>query len=200
MTQSEVLKELGKIGAARTVLSTVGPVEITRAYIVNGDGERSFPLDDAMGLVGGCTPAAGLACWAGAQSASYDLAGAALARLAGLAVPGRRVQRLVNLCAEEASAWAAKRQREDYAGGTLNIQADMTGIPMRKEDLVSNPAQVGRGRWTRRFSFLKLIYDLDSGPLQTRAARLIRASIAAACLSAGVWFIMALLFSARSLV
>ena len=89
----------------RTVLSTVGPVQITRAYVVNGDGERSFPLDEAMGLVGGCTPAAaGLACWAGAQSASYDLAGAALARMAGLAVPGRRVQRLVNLCAEEAAA------------------------------------------------------------------------------------------------
>ena len=50
-------------------------------------------------------------------------------------MPGRRVQRLVNLCAEEASAWAAKRKREDHAGGTLNIQADMTGIPMRKEDL-----------------------------------------------------------------
>jgi len=121
----------------RTVLSTVGPVQITRAYVVNGDGERSFPLDEAMGLVGGCTPAAaGLACWAGAQSASYDLAGAALARMAGLAVPGRRVQRLVNLCAEEAAAWAAERGREDHAGGILNIQADMTGIPMRKEDLV----------------------------------------------------------------
>ncbi len=121
----------------RTVLSTVGPVEITRAYVADGDGGRSFPLDDAMGLVGGCTPAAaGLACWAGAQSASYGLAGAALARLAGLAVPGRRVQRLVNLCAEEAAAWAAERKREDHAGGILNLQADMTGVPMRKEDLV----------------------------------------------------------------
>lgn len=128
----------------RTVLSTVGPVEITRAYVVNGDGQRSFPLDDAMGLVGGCTPAAaGLACWAGAQSASYDLAGAALTRLAGLTVPGRRVQRLVNLCAQDAAAWAAKRKREDHAGGILNIQADMTGIPMRKEDLVGVPGKNG---------------------------------------------------------
>ena len=128
----------------RTVLSTVGPVEITRAYVVNEDGKRSFPMDVAMGLVGGCTPAAaGLACWAGAQSASYDLAGTALAKLAGLAVPGRRVQRLVNLCAADAAAWAAKRKREDHAGGILNIQADMTGIPMRKEDLVGVPGKNG---------------------------------------------------------
>jgi hypothetical protein len=128
----------------RTVLSTVGPVEITRTYIVNEDGERSFPLDDAMGLIGGCTPAAaGLACWAGAQSSSYDHAGAALAKLAGLAVPGRRVQRLVNLCAEGAATWAAERQREDHVGGILNIQADMTGIPMRKEDLIGVPGKNG---------------------------------------------------------
>lgn len=128
----------------RTVLSTVGPVAVTRAYVVNGDGERSFPLDEAMGLIGGCTPAAaGLACWAGAQSTSYDLAGAALARLAGLAVPGRRVQRLVNLCGDDAATWAAKRGCEDHAGGILNIQTDMTGIPMRKEDLVGVPGKNG---------------------------------------------------------
>jgi len=131
----------------RTVLSTVGPVEITRAYVVNGDGGRSFPLDDAMGLVGGCTPAAaGLACWAGAQSASYDLAGAALAKLAGLAVPGRRVQRLVNLCAQDAADWTAGRKREDHAGGILNIQADMTGIHMRKEDLLGVHGKDGNPR------------------------------------------------------
>lgn len=131
----------------RTVLSTVGPVQITRDYVVSGKGARSFPLDYAMGLVGGCTPAAaGLVCWAGAQSASYDLAGAALARMAGLDVPGRRVQRMVNLCAEDAAAWAAKRGREEHAGGILNIQADMTGIPMRKEDLAGVSGKNGDPR------------------------------------------------------
>lgn len=121
----------------RTVLSTVGPVELSRGYVLDKDRKRSFPLDDALRLVGGCTSAAaGLLCWAGAQSASYDLAGAALSKMAGLAVPGRRVQRMVNLCAAEATAWAAGREAEVHKGGILNIQADMTGIPMRKEDLV----------------------------------------------------------------
>ena len=101
------------------------------------DGKRSFPLDDALGLVGGCTPAAaGLITWAGAQCASFDLAGEALSRLAGMHVPGRRVQRMVNRVAADEAAWAQARPQEDHTGGILNIQADMTGIPMRKEDLV----------------------------------------------------------------
>ena len=129
--------EGGRGERTRTVLSTVGPVEVTRAYVADKDGKRSFPLDDALGFVGGCTPAAaGLLCWAGAQSASYDLAGDSLSRLAGLDVPGRRVQRMVNLCAAQAQAWAANRETEDRKGGILNLQCDMTGIPMRKEDLV----------------------------------------------------------------
>ena len=128
----------------RTVLSTVGPVEITRAYVVNRDGERSFPLDDALGLVGGCTPAAaGLMCWAGSQLPSYDLAEKTLKRLAGLSIPGRRVQRLVNMCGEDVANWAAKRKLEKDSGGILNIQADMTGIPMRKEDLIGIPGKSG---------------------------------------------------------
>jgi hypothetical protein len=121
----------------RTVLSTVGPVELVRPYVVDHDGRRSFPLDEALGLVGGCTPAAaGLIAWAGAQSASYDLAGDALSRLAGIHVPGRRVQRMINRVAADEAAWAQSRPKEDHPGGILNIQTDMTGIPMRKEDLV----------------------------------------------------------------
>jgi hypothetical protein len=128
----------------RTLLSTVGAIKVTRAYVGDKDGTRSFPLDDALGLVGGCTPAAaGLLCWAGAQSASYDLAGDALFRLAGLNVPGRRVQRMVNRCAAQAVAWAANREKEDCKGGILNLQCDMTGIPMRKEDLVGVPGKNG---------------------------------------------------------
>ena len=121
----------------RTILSTVGPLEFTRTYVVDRQGRRTFPLDDALGVVGGCTPAAvGLITWAGAQAASYDLAGQALARLAGLPVPGRRVQRLVNRVAADETTWAQKRPGESKAVDILNLQADMTGIPMRKEDLV----------------------------------------------------------------
>ena len=128
----------------RTVLTTVGPVELKRAYVIVKDGEHVFPLDHALGLVGGCTPAAaGMFCWSGAQAASFDQAGEALFRLAALDVPGRRIQRIVNQCAEAETTWAANRPRDDHRGGILNIQADMTGIPMRKEDLVGVPGKNG---------------------------------------------------------
>lgn len=121
----------------RSVLTTVGPVELTRAYVIGKDGEHVFPLDQALGIVAGCTPAAaGMLCWSGAQASSFDQAGEALCRLAALNVPGRRIQRIVNQCAEAETAWAAGRPREDHRGGILNIQADMAGIRMRKEDLV----------------------------------------------------------------
>jgi hypothetical protein len=122
---------------ARTVLSTIGTFKLPRAYVVDKDGKRSFPLDNALGLVGGCTPAAcGLITWAGAQSASYELAGEAICRLAGINVSGRRVQRMINQVATAEAKWAQTRPQEEHTGGILNIQADMTGIPMRKEDLV----------------------------------------------------------------
>lgn len=132
-----VMQPEGSRGSrTRSVLSTVGPLQLTRAYVVNKEGERSFPLDSALRLTGGCTPAAaGLLCWAGAQCSSYDQASEALHRLAYIEAPGRRVQRMVNQCAPLAREWAAKRGRDQHKGGILNIQCDMTGIPMRKEDL-----------------------------------------------------------------
>ena len=121
----------------RTILSTLGPIDVTRAYVVDPQARRYFPLDDALGFAGGCTPAAAsLITWAGAQMGSYDLAGEALCRLAGIGVSGRRVQRLVNRVAESETSWAQARPQEKPTVDILNIQADMTGIPMRKEDLV----------------------------------------------------------------
>lgn len=125
----------------RNILTTLGPVTYTRAYTATdgpyGRTIRSFPLDEALGITEGCTPAmAAMISWAGACFGSYDEAGGALDRLAGVVVPGRRVQRLVNAVAERESAWIAARDRETIQGGILNIQADMTGIRMRPEELV----------------------------------------------------------------
>jgi hypothetical protein len=112
-----------------------------RAYVTttgpDGKSRRRFPLDDALGITEGCTPAmAGMATWAGAKFGSYDEAGEALGRLAGVAVPGRRIQRLVNAVAEKERAWIASREKQEIKGGILNLQADMTGIRMRPEELI----------------------------------------------------------------
>lgn len=127
----------------RDILSTLGPLSYQRAYAATngpqGKTLRNFPMDEALGITEGCTPAmAGMATWAGASLGSYDEAAGALERLAGVTVPGRRVQRLVNAVAEKERAWIAARARDKQAdtGGILNIQADMTGIRMRPEELV----------------------------------------------------------------
>jgi len=125
---------------SRTILTTVGAVTYTRAYTAcagaDGKSVRRFPLDEALGITEGCTPAmASMVTWAGARFGSYDEAGEALARLAGVAVTGRRVQRMVNAVAENEAAWVAARSPSGEKGGILNIQADMTGIRMRPEEL-----------------------------------------------------------------
>lgn len=125
----------------RSTLSSVGPVTYTRAYTaaVGQDGQtlRRFPLDEVLGITEGCTPAmAAMVSWAGASFDSYDQAGEALLRLAGVSVPGRRVQRIVNALAERESTWIATREHEPTSGGILNLQVDMTGIRMRPEELV----------------------------------------------------------------
>ncbi len=132
----------------RHILTTLGPVSYQRAYtnapVPDGTTVRRFPLDEALGITGGCTPAmAGMMTWAGACFGSYDEAGEALGRLAGVVVPGRRVQRLVNAVAQKEREWIAAREKDMIKGGILNIQADMTGIRMRPEELINVKGQDG---------------------------------------------------------
>lgn len=128
----------------RTVMTTVGEVTYRRAYARGKDGEGRFPLDEAIGITEGCTPAmASMMTWAGACFGSYDTAGEALQRLAGVTVPGRRVQRMVNAAAGAEAAWTAAREADKADGGILNIQADMTGVPMRPEELAGTEGHDG---------------------------------------------------------
>ncbi len=119
---------------AVTVLSTVGEVRYSRAYVPGG--EVPFPLDEALGIVGGCTPPmASLLSRAGAMHQSYDDAGEMVSAASGVAVTGRRVHRLVSDVADAEAEWAAKRPKDAAEHDIINLQADMTGLPLRKEDL-----------------------------------------------------------------
>ena len=119
---------------AVTVLSTVGEVRYSRAYVPGS--EVPFPLDEALGIVGGCTPPmASLLSRAGAMHQSYDDAGEMVSAASGVAVTGRRVHRLVSDVADAEAEWAAKRPKDAAEHDIINLQADMTGLPLRKEDL-----------------------------------------------------------------
>lgn len=123
----------------RKVCTGVGQIRLRRAYYRSDQGGR-YPMDEALGLHDQYTPAAvQLMCWAGSMDSSFELASETLKRFAGLDIPGRQVQRLVNAFGQSAANWMHDRQREERRTPVeiLNIQTDMTGIPARPEELLN---------------------------------------------------------------
>jgi hypothetical protein len=121
----------------RRLTTVLGPINLRRAYYRGPKGGR-YPLDEVLGLHDQYTPAvAQLMCWAGALDSSFELASETLARFAGLIIPGRQVQRVVNALGRPAATWMHNRpsQTRPAPVEVLNIQTDMTGIPARPEEL-----------------------------------------------------------------
>lgn len=121
----------------RIVCTVAGPLTLRRAYYRSPKGGR-YPLDETLGMHDQYTPAVvQLMCWAGAMDSSFELASETLRRFAGLDIPGRQIQRVVNAIGAEAAAWMHHRpaDKRPVPVEILNIQADMTGIPSRLEDL-----------------------------------------------------------------
>lgn len=121
----------------RQVITLSGPIKLRRAYYVSPQGGR-YPLDEQLGLHDQYTPAvAQLMCWAGAMDPSFEQASQTLQRFAGLSIPGRQIPRVIRHCAASAAAWMKNRTvpKNQSPVSILNIQADMTGIPMRPEEL-----------------------------------------------------------------
>jgi hypothetical protein len=130
------------------LLTTLGRINYTRAYTqktdCNGKTVREFPLDKALGITHGCTVAmASLMTWAGASYASYEKASESFMRFSGVDVSGRRIHRLVNAVSVAQTKWISSRKTQDEKVDILNIQADMTGIRMRAEDLHGVKGQSG---------------------------------------------------------
>jgi len=121
----------------RQVVTLAGPIQLRRAYYLGPQGGRC-PLDEQLGLHHQYTPAvAQLMCWAGAMDPSFEQASQTLRRFAGLDIPNRQIPRVVQHYAAPAAAWMLNRtpQRQPAPVAILNLQADMTGIPMRPEEL-----------------------------------------------------------------
>ncbi|MDK1046368.1 MAG: ISKra4 family transposase [Anaerolineales bacterium] len=121
----------------RHIVTLSGPISLRRGYYVSPQGGRC-PLDEQLGLHDEYTPAvAQLMCWAGAMDPSFEQGSQTLQRFAGLNIPNRQIQRVVKHYASHAAAWQKKRPSppRQVPVPILNIQADMTGIPMRPEEL-----------------------------------------------------------------
>jgi len=120
----------------RLVGSLFGEVRLCRNYYTDGQGGGRAPLDEALGMVEGCTPAwARLMCRAGAVE-HYEAAAASLHAYTGLTVVGRHVQRMVSRLGPQMAQWPRPEAAVNPppAEQAFYVEADGTGIPVRSEE------------------------------------------------------------------
>lgn len=132
-------------GRVNTVESVFGPLVLRRNYYSRRDqtGGRA-PLDESLGVVEGCTPGlARLMCRAGALE-PYEDASQSLEVYCGLAIDGRRIQRLIQRIGPEFAQWTQRQPAPTSLppGTTFYVEADGTGIPVRPEETVG---RAGKG-------------------------------------------------------
>jgi len=121
------------------VIETIfGAVEVRRNYYHgSGESEGRFPLDDALGLIEGYSPAlARLMCRAGAQT-PFEAASGDLLAYGSIKVEGRAIQRMVNLVAPSLRETLEAETFDSGLPGVdvLYVSGDGTGIPMMKKEL-----------------------------------------------------------------
>jgi hypothetical protein len=121
------------------VLTSVGKVSYTRAYVRDTKAGGRFPADEALGLVRGCTPtAAMMICHEAARSQSYQQASEGLSLVGGLEASSNTIHRLVNCVGPDMERWAF--ERDPAKPGNLKdiivcLQTDMTGVRMLRRYL-----------------------------------------------------------------
>lgn len=122
---------------SRRVHTLFGPVELSRqSYYNPASGKCRYPLDEALQLMEGFTPAtAKLVCRSAARE-PYQIASEDLACYAGLSVDARRIQRLVQRIGP---AFRKMVEEDDMPSGKavprMYISADGTGVPLRPQEL-----------------------------------------------------------------
>lgn len=122
----------------KRVQSVLGDLTLRRDYYYGPKGGRA-PVDQQLGLVDSYTPGLlRLMCRAGAMDPSYEEAARSLLVYGGLNVPDRQIQRMVNLLAPSAKAWAQTRKPNPAQKSipVMYVSYDSTGVPMTRKELV----------------------------------------------------------------
>jgi hypothetical protein len=122
----------------RRVQTLFGPIQLRRRYYYHTAAHTGrCPLDEALDLVRGCTPAlARLICRASSTCGSYQEAAADLAAYTGLELESRHFGRLIaELAPVLRQAHATLPAADGPAIPVLYVSSDGTGVPMRREQL-----------------------------------------------------------------
>jgi len=126
------------------VLSTLGPVTLSRDYYHPPGPEGGFPLDRVLGLIGNCTPGAARMLARTAAQLPYLESSYQLQELAGLKVDPSQIQRLVQLLGPptQERLLLVPGPAAPKAVPHLYVSVDGTGVPMVRAEL---EGRVGRG-------------------------------------------------------
>jgi hypothetical protein len=120
----------------RIIDTLFGPVNINRhGYYDAQTGSSRYPLDEALQLIEGFTPAlAKLTCRFAARE-PYQIASDELLASTGLSVDPRRIQRLVQKIGPAFQRLQASSPPQKDKVPRMYVMADGTGIPMRPDVL-----------------------------------------------------------------
>lgn len=121
----------------RQIHALSGPIELTRTYYYNADEHRGrFPLDEAIGLIDGYTPA--VACLIGRCAAEhpFQCAESSLFAYTGLKVDARQFPRMAEYLGPLAEGFLrADLRSEEPCPPRVYVATDGTGAPLRKNEL-----------------------------------------------------------------
>jgi hypothetical protein len=152
-------------GRVNTVDSLFGPLTLRRNYYSRRDGTGGrVPLDESLGVVEGCTPGlARLMCRAGALE-PYEDASQSLEVYSGLAIEGRRIQRMVQQVGPEFARWTQSQPPPASlpAGTVFYVEADGTGVPVRPEETVGRAGKGEDGKARTREIKLGVVFRQDA--------------------------------------
>jgi len=137
----------------KVVVSMFGRVRIQREYYYHPErGCGRYPLDEALGLENGYTPAVvRLMCRAGARD-TYTESSADLLAYADIGVSAQEINRMVRRIGPGMRAEMEEEQPTDEikAVPRLYVSCDGTGIPMRRSELVGIKGKGEDGRASTR--------------------------------------------------
>lgn len=125
------------------VLSVFGPVTLRRDYYHPPGPEGGFPLDRALGIIGGCTPGAARMLGRTAAQLPFVESSQQVQELAGLTVDPSQIQRLVQRLGPAAQARLVELpEPAAKAAPQFYVSIDGTGVPMVRPEL---EGRSGRG-------------------------------------------------------
>jgi len=140
--------------------SIFGLIELPHDYFYSPDaGTGRFPLDEALGLVGSFSPALVRLATRAAAKEGYEGASDDLAALAGIAIEGRQIHRLVNqVGAKVASALEQGQDTNPQPIPVLYVEVDATGVPMVADELAGRKGKQEDGSSKTREAKLGCVF------------------------------------------